>query len=160
MTGFTLTAMASAITTLAFEGREKGLFREKQMKYKHDPPQWLLSKSLFKRFSATEVCRGSMGICQCSSTNRVNRDSRPDVSRCHTDDRKDRRRGGVEGWRERNIPHLTSTTMGHRCNFASAVVEFNGAATAVNTVKGTFPLGWLDHGIANSGVYTQIPHLE
>lgn len=55
----------------------------------------------------------SVGICQCSSTNRVNRDSRPDVSCCHKDDRKDRRRGGVEGWRERNIPHLTSTTVGH-----------------------------------------------
>lgn len=39
----------------------------------------------------------SVGICQCSSTNRVNRDSRPDVSCCHRDDRKDRRRGRVEG---------------------------------------------------------------
>lgn len=53
----------------------------------------------------------SMGICHRSSTNRVNRDSRPDVSCCHKDDRKDRRRGGVEGQRERNIPRLTSATV-------------------------------------------------
>lgn len=48
----------------------------------------------------------SMGICQRSSTNRVNRDSRPDVSCCHGDDRKDRRRGGVKGWRERSTTYI------------------------------------------------------